>query len=124
MKSAEKNRKTLADFVNILANIKEIRKARKECLNSIFWEFNNCNIDQFEDIESKIKKYISEKITYPRSFLASNIGFNRSTMEPRFSDILNKFKLDKRSTSGSIRNALHFDVLKHLILKHFDGSRK
>lgn len=120
----EKYKKTLVNFINILQNIKAIRKNREDCINEIFWEYNNCNIDQLEDTESKIKKYLPNKIVYPKSFLASNIGFSKTKMDPRCSDILNKFGLEKKSTSGSLRNALHYDILKHLIMKYLERSRK
>lgn len=114
----------LRDFINILGNIKQTVKNRKKALDRMFWEYNNCNVDLFEDRESKIQKYIPQKPVYPRAFLASNLGFNRSTMDSKYMEILNKFKLEKKSSSGSIRNALHYEILKHLIIKYFERSKK
>lgn len=120
MANTEKYTKTLRDFVKILQNIREIRSNRDDCVERLFWEFKNCNVDLFEDFDSKIKKYLPEKISYPKAFLASNISFNRSSMDPKYSDVLNKFRLDRRSNSGSLRNALHFDIFKNLIIKYFE----
>lgn len=114
---------TLKEFVEILKNVGNRRKRRAESLERMFWEYGNYNIDLFEDKESKIQKYIQEASTYPKAFLASNLGFNRSTMDPKFNEILGKFKLDKRSTSGSIRNALHYEVLKKLLLRYFENKK-
>ena len=114
---------TLKSFVNILRDIGNIRKRREQSLERMFWEYNNFNIDLFEDKESKIQKYISETSTYPKAFLASNLGFNRSTMDPKFNDILNKFKLDRKSNSGSMRNALHYEILKKLLLRYFEHKK-
>lgn len=114
---------TLKTFIEILKNIGEIRKRRTDSLDRMFWEYNNYNIDLFEDKESKIQKYLNDAPIYPKAFLASNLGFNRSTMDPRFNDVLSKFKLEKRSTSGSIRNALHFETLKKLLIRYFDSKK-
>ena len=114
---------TLEKFVDILRNIGKQRKRREESINRMFWEYQNFNVDMFEDRESKIQKYMQEAPSYPKAFLASNIGFNRSTMDPRFNEILNKFKLDRKSNSGSIRNALHFEVLKKLLLRYFENKK-
>jgi hypothetical protein len=119
----DEEKETLKSFVELLRNIGSIRKRREESLERMFWEFNNYNIDLFEDKESKILKYIPEPTQYPKAFLASNLGFNRATMDQRFHEILNKFKLEKRSTSGSIRNALYFEVLKKLLIKYFESKK-
>lgn len=110
---------TLLDFIEILRNIRRIRERRRVSLDRMFWEYNNYNVDLFEDRESKIKKYTTEA-SYPKAFLASNLGFNRASMDPKYTDVLNKFKLEKKSMSGSIRNAIHFETLKRLIIKYFE----
>lgn len=113
----------LKSFIEILQDVKKMRKRRKATLDRVFWEYNNYNVDLFEDRESKIQKYLTEQITHPRAFLASNLGFNRSSMESKYNEILNKFKLDKRSMSGSIRNAFHYEILKRLIIKYFEMKK-
>ncbi len=115
--------KTLEEFIKMIKNIKEITKRRKESLDRLFWEYNNCNINLFEDKESKIQKYIPEIASRPKAFLASNLGFNRSSMDSKYSDILNRFKIDRRSSSGSMRNALHYETLKKLIIKYFEVKK-
>ena len=114
---------TIKEFIEILRNIKQIRNRRDDSLNKMFWEYNNYNIDLFEDKESKMQKYIADTPPRPKAFLASNLGFNRSSMETKYTDILNKFKLDRRSTSGSMRNALHYETLKKLIIKYFETKK-
>lgn len=120
---AKEQADTLRDFIKILQDIGKIRKRRAESLRRMFWEYENYNIDLFEDRESKIQKYLPEYISRPKAFLASNLGFNRSSMENKFTEILAKFKLDKRSMSGSMRNAIHYETLKRLIIKYFDVKR-
>lgn len=115
--------RTLQEFIKILQNIKRIRKRRSDSLSRMFWEYENYNIDLFEDRESKIQKYLTDSTTHPKALLASNLGFNRSSMESKYSEILNKFKLDRRATSGSIRNALHYETLKRLIIKYFETKK-
>lgn len=121
MKKKQTPSETLLDFIEILRNIRNIRERRRISLERMFWEYNNYNVDLFEDRDSKIKKYAAEA-SYPKAFLASNLGFNRSSMDPKYTDILNKFKLEKKSMSGSIRNAIHFETLKRLIIKYFEKS--
>lgn len=120
MKHEENEKKVVREFISVLRRIRGIRHMRKHALERMFWEYNNCNVNLFEDRESKIQKYLPEKIAYPRAFLASNLGFNRSTMDPKYMEVLGMFKLGKKSSSGSIRNALHFETLKHLIIKYYD----
>lgn len=119
----EEQVETLSDFIDILKNIKKIRRRREESLDRMFWEYNNYNIDRFEDRESKIQKHLPDNLVHPKAFLASNLGFNRSSMDPKYSEILNRFKLDKRSSSGSMRNALHYETLKRLIIKYFETKK-
>jgi len=114
---------TLKEFVTILQNIKRIRARRSESLSRMFWEYENYNVDLFEDRESKIQKYLADTVSHPKALLASNLGFNRSSMENKYSEVLNKFKLDRRSMSGSIRNALHYETLKRLIIKYFEVKK-
>lgn len=114
---------TIKEFIEILKNIKQMRKRREDSLSRMFWEYGNYNIDLFEDKESKMQKYLADTPTRPKAFLATNLGFNRSSMETKYTDILNKFKLDRRSTSGSMRNALHYETLKKLIIKYFEVKK-
>lgn len=120
MKPEKNEKQTVREFIDILRSIRDVRDMRRQSLERMFWEYNNCNVDLFEDRESKIQKYLPEKLVYPKAFLASNLGFNRSTMDSKYMEILSRFKLGKKSTSGSIRNAVHFETLKHLIMKYFD----
>ncbi|KAM0680446.1 hypothetical protein GINT2_001506 [Glugoides intestinalis] len=119
----EEQVETLSNFIDILKNIKKIRKRREESLDTMFWEYNNYNIDRFEDRESKIQKHLPDNLVHTKAFLASNLGFNRSSMDPKYIEILNRFKLDKRSSSGSMRNALHYETLKRLIIKYFEMKK-
>lgn len=114
---------TLGDFIRILKDIRSMKKRRNESLDRMFWEYNNYNVDLFEDRESKMQKYLTDAVVRPKAFLASNLGFNRSSMDSKYSEILNKFKLDRRSTSGSIRNAFHYETLKRLIIKYFESKK-
>lgn len=123
MSQEENEKQILREFIDILRNIRHVRDMRKQSLERMFWEYNNCNVDLFEDRESKIQKYLPEKMVYPKAFLVSNLGFNRSTMDSKYMEILNRFKLGKKSTSGSIRNALHFETLKYLIIKYFEKPK-
>lgn len=123
MRHEESEREAVREFIDVLRRIKDIKCMRKDALERMFWEYNNCNVNLFEDRESKIQKYLPEKIVYPKAFLASNLGFNRSTMDPKYMEILNRFKLGKKSSSGSIRNAVHFEILKHLIIKYYEKTK-
>ncbi|ORD93405.1 hypothetical protein ECANGB1_2318 [Enterospora canceri] len=116
--------KLFREYFKELRRVSEYRKNRKKLLNMIFWEYENYNMDKFEDRDAKIYKIISEKKNYPNSFLGSSLGFTKSTMDSRYQEVLNKFRLDKRPQVASPRNCLEFEKLKFLLVKLFEFKKK
>lgn len=124
MKKDEQIQKTLETFIEILRNVDKFQKGRADSLNRMFWEYNNLNINEFEDTETKYQKIIPDKRSYANAFMASSLGFNKSTMQVKYNEILHRFKLDRRPQVASLRNALHYEKLKVLIIKYYELLKK
>ncbi|ORD99942.1 hypothetical protein A0H76_2634 [Hepatospora eriocheir] len=108
-------KKLLKEYLNILKNIKRIKKNRSDLLNKVHWEFENHNLDLFENRESKISKYLIKKREYTGSFLGSSLGFTKMNYESKHNTILSQFNLEKKPTVCSARNSLAYETLKRLI---------
>lgn len=114
----------IKEFLKELKNVEIYKKNRQSILNMMFWEYENHNTHLFEDKDTKIYKIIPEKRTYHNSFLGSSLGFNKSTLEPKYIDILHKFDLDKKPMIPSPKNCIEFEKLKYLIIKFFELNKK
>ncbi|KAI5170293.1 hypothetical protein PAEPH01_1312 [Pancytospora epiphaga] len=124
MRREVKVQKTLDDFLKILINIKSYKEGRRRSLNRMFWEYNNLNVNEFEDNETRYRRIVHEKRPYPGAFFASSLGFTKSTMQVKYGDLLRRYKLDRRPAVASLKNSLHYEKLKHLIIKYFELLKK
>lgn len=124
MGKAERVQNTLDAFIGILGSVEQDKERRAASLDRMFWEYNNLNINEFEDTETKFAKIVAEKRTYPPAFVASSLGFNKSTMQVKYNDVLMRFGLERRPVVASLRNALHYEKLKIMIIKYYECLRK
>lgn len=124
MGKAERVQNTLDAFIGILGSAEQDKERRAASLDRMFWEYNNLNINEFEDTETKFAKIVAEKRTYPPAFVASSLGFNKSTMQVKYNDVLMRFGLERRPVVASLRNALHYEKLKIMIIKYYECLRK
>lgn len=124
MENDEEIKYLTENYEKSIENLSLWKKKRICVLNRIFWEFNNINIDEFEDLDSKFIKLIPEKRVYPNAFLASSLGFSKSSLDSRHTSILHKFNLENKPRVPSLKNALHFERLKLLMNKYFDKNKK
>lgn len=111
------------NYVEVINNIKELRSTRTDIINRHFYELYNYNIDDLEDRDSRISRLVSRSFTYPNSFLASSLGFNRTTWNKKYEEILNKFDLGKKPKHQTLRSMLMFERLKYLIIKYFEMKK-
>ncbi|KAI5151997.1 hypothetical protein ENBRE01_2491 [Enteropsectra breve] len=123
MSKTSKARKVVHSFVHLLREIEERAKARQEVLNTAFWEFNNLNTNMLVDNSYKYKKYITERKSYPNAFLASSLGFTKSSILAKHMEILGKFGLDRIPREATLKNGILFERLKNLILKYFEVKK-
>ncbi|KAI4291657.1 hypothetical protein PAPHI01_0931 [Pancytospora philotis] len=124
MGSEERTSKTVEEYIEILANVESLRKERNGSLSRMFWELRGLNVDEFEDGETKYQKIVPEKRTYSSTFMASSLGFNKSTIQAKYTEFLQRFHLERRPRVATLRNALHFEKLKFLIIKYFELIRR
>ncbi|KAL6122347.1 hypothetical protein NUSPORA_00650 [Nucleospora cyclopteri] len=121
---SEKEKHIFKEFLSELLQVEKYREDRKKLLDVMFWEYANYNIHLFEDRDTKIYKYITDKRNYPNSFLGSTMGFNKTTMDNKYLDILSKFKLGKKPAIPSPNNCIEFEKLKLLIIKLYEMRNK
>ncbi|WUR03881.1 uncharacterized protein VNE69_06194 [Vairimorpha necatrix] len=111
-------------YVDLIKNVDNLRSKRESIINRHFYELYNYNIDKLEDRDGRISRIIGKTFTYPNSFLASSLGFNRTTWAKKYEEILGKFDLSKKLQYQTLRNMVLFEKLKLLIIKYNDIQRK
>lgn len=124
MENDEETKHLIENYEKSIESLNLWKKKRASVLNRIFWELNNINIDEFEDLDSKFIKLIPEKRVYPNTFLASSLGFSKSSLDSRHTSILHKFNLENKPKVASLKNSLHFERLKLLMNKYLDKNKK
>ncbi len=120
----ENKKNILINFVKLLYDIEDLQNRRDKILDNMFWEYNNLNIHEFEDTITKFRRYFPERRSYPSAFLASSLGFNKSNYFSKYNEILQKFNLHRKPRVPTLKNALHFERLKILLIKYFDLLKK
>lgn len=111
-------------YLKILKDIKNLKSKRESILNNHLYEFNNYNIHKLEDKDTKISRLTGRSFTYPNTFLASSLGFNRSSWNKKYEEILKKFGLKKKLKYQTFRNMKEFEKLKYLIIKYYETIKK
>lgn len=124
MARADKTQGALEDFVEMLRNVGDDRRRRAAAMDQMFWEYNNLNIGEFEDTDTRYARAVPERRAYPNAFLASSLGFNKSSMQSRYNEVLHKFGLERKPRVATLKNALHYERMKVLIIKYYDLLKK
>lgn len=120
---AEQDLKTVAAVVDLLGRIPQLQSRRSNALYTQFWEYEHLNIGQFEDTEAKCHRLIPEKRSYPSAFIATSLGFTKSSMQVKYNNILAKFHLDSRPVAATLRVALLYERLKYLLIKYYEVQK-
>ncbi|EEQ81923.1 hypothetical protein NCER_101468 [Vairimorpha ceranae BRL01] len=111
-------------YAKLIRNIRELKSTRDSIINRHFYELYHYNIDELEDRDVRIKRLIGKSTSYPNSFLASSLGFNRTTWVKKYEEILGKFDLGKKPKYLTMRNMMLFEKLKLLVIKYFNSKKK
>lgn len=111
-------------YVEVLNNIESIRASRQSILQTHLNELCTYNIDDLEDRNAVIKRIISRELTYPSAFLASSLGFNRTTWNREYEKTLNDIGMCKRPKYSTLRNMVLFEKLKWLIIRFHERKQK
>lgn len=119
-----KKKEILSDFIELVDNIKQYKEDRKKALDIMFWEYNNINIHDFEDSITKFRRHFPDRRAYPSAFLASSLGFNKSNFSNKHNEFLQKFKLYKKPRVATLKNGLHFEKLKIILIKYMELMKK
>lgn len=111
-------------YIEILNSIESITEARRGVLMNHFNELCTYNIDDLEDRHAVIKRIVNKELTYPNAFLASSLGFNRTTWHRDYEKTLSDIGMYKRPKYGTLRNMLLFEKLKWLIIRLNERRQK
>jgi hypothetical protein len=111
-------------YIAFLNDIEGIRKRRNEIVLKHFNELLTCNIDYLEDKQALINRIISKDLVYPSAFLASSLGFNRSSWQQGYEKILSEVGMHKRPKYSTLRNMLLFEKLKWLIIRYYERKKR
>ncbi|KAF9761600.1 hypothetical protein NGRA_2531 [Nosema granulosis] len=119
-----KESRSSKDLVNLLDEIEDLSSSRNRILERHFYELIRYNIDDLEDRDSMIIRITGKEPTHPNAFLASSLGFSRSTWNKKYENLMSKFGLGKKLKHQTFRNMKHFEKLKMLISKYFELTKK
>lgn len=122
--STEEYTNLVEKYVEVINNIEDLAVKRNSILNRHFYELQHYNIDKLEDRDGRIVRILGKPFTYPNAFLASSLGFSRTTWIKKYEDILAKFGLTKKLQYQTLRNMVLFEKLKLLVFKYFENKRK
>ncbi|KMV66692.1 hypothetical protein M970_010200 [Encephalitozoon cuniculi EcunIII-L] len=111
-------------YLKVLNSIESIRKDRNDVLSIYFNEVFTYNIDDLEDRSAVVKRLINREFTYPNAFLASSLGFNKTTWSRDYEKTLKEIGMDKRPKYSTLRNMLLFEKLKWLIIRYHEAKQK
>ncbi|CAD24908.1 hypothetical protein [Encephalitozoon cuniculi GB-M1] len=111
-------------YLKVLNSIESIRKDRNDVLSIYFNEVCTYNIDDLEDRSAVVKRLINREFTYPNAFLASSLGFNKTTWSRDYEKTLKEIGMDKRPKYSTLRNMLLFEKLKWLIIRYHEAKQK
>lgn len=114
----------VADYLQLLHRIEKCQKEREDTLNRTFWEYKNLNIGELEDTETRFSRLFPERRAYPSAFMASSLGFNKSSMQLKYNEVLTRFHLDRKPRAATLTSALHYERLKILITKYYELLKK
>lgn len=119
-----KENKTSKDLINLLEEIEELSSTRQGILERHFYELINYNMEDLEDRDAMIIRIIGKEPTHPNAFLASSLGFSRSTWNKKYESLLSKFGLGKNLKHQTLRNMQLFEKLKFLVVRYFEITKK
>ncbi|AFM97649.1 hypothetical protein EHEL_010240 [Encephalitozoon hellem ATCC 50504] len=118
------NDSTTCKYLEILNNIESIRRDRDDVLSAHFNEVNIYNINELEDRNAVIRRLINKELTYPNAFLASSLGFNKTTWNRDYERTLREVGMYKRPRYSTLRNMLLFEKLKWLVVRYHEAKQK
>ncbi|EOB14419.1 hypothetical protein NBO_28g0058 [Nosema bombycis CQ1] len=112
------------NFLNLLEKVEELSSKRKQILERHFYELTKYNIDDLEDRDSIITRIVGKAPSHPNAFLASSLGFTKSSWNKKYENMFLKFGLDRKLKHSTYRNMLHFEKLKLLVIKYHEVNKK
>ncbi|ADM10889.1 uncharacterized protein Eint_010250 [Encephalitozoon intestinalis ATCC 50506] len=115
---------TIQKYCEILNNIESIRRDRDDVLSTHFNEVCTYNISDLEDRAAVIRRLINKELVYPNAFLASSLGFNKTTWNRDYEKTLREIGMYKRPKYSTLKNMLLFEKLKWLIIRYHEAKQK
>ncbi|AFN82362.1 hypothetical protein EROM_010170 [Encephalitozoon romaleae SJ-2008] len=118
------NDPVICRYLEILNSIESIRRDRDDVLSTHFNELSTYNINELEDRNAVIRRLINKEFTYPSAFLASSLGFNKTTWNRDYERTLREIGMYKRPKYSTLRNMLLFEKLKWLVIRYHEAKQK
>ncbi|KAH9412128.1 hypothetical protein HK407_01g00190 [Ordospora pajunii] len=111
-------------YVQMLNSVETIWKDRRRVMSMHFGELYIYNIDDLEDKSATVKRLINREVSYPNAFLASSLGFNKTTWSRDYERTLREIGVDKRPVHTTLRTMLLFEKLKWLVVSYHEMKNK
>lgn len=111
-------------YLEIVDDIESMSRDRERVLLAHFNEVRTYNIDDLEDRDAVIKRLVNREFVYPNAFLASSLGFNKTTWSREYEKMLREVGMYRRPRYSTLRSMLLFEKLKWLVIRFHEAKSK